>query len=227
MFVSSSKKYARIISSYSWLRNMSCGPTKYLKNTYIWHSKKIKSLANVDEKNQFQFFLKFYYIESQLSFCIESANTEIHWQEYAWWRYLSWLWNLVPQWVNRILSFKLFLIYFAILFILDQFPYHVWVGEHQRSVVGDTAEKIHTIAKMVLHKNFQYPQPPNDIGNVHIFSEYKTFFANQWDSEKKNVSRIFPFYSIMEQRMLIHTNIKVVLNIFVLFIFLNSNKNLV
>lgn len=52
-------------------------------------------------------------------------------------------------------------------------------------MVGDTAEKIHTIAKMVLHKNFQYPQPPNDIGNVHIFSEYKTFFANQWDSEKK------------------------------------------
>ena len=76
-----------------------------------------------------------------------------------------------PAWVNHILSFELFLKYFC-HFILDQFPYHVWVGEHQRSVVGDTAEKIHTIAKMVLHENFQYPKPPNDIGNVHIFNEY-------------------------------------------------------
>ena len=54
-------------------------------------------------------------------------------------------------------------------FIIDRFPYHVWVGEHQRSVIGDTAEKIHTIVKMVLHPNYNRFTFQNDIGMVHIF----------------------------------------------------------
>ena len=58
---------------------------------------------------------------------------------------------------------------FFILFITDRFPYHVWVGEHQRSVVGDTAEKIHTIVKMISHENYDSFKVRNDIGIVHIF----------------------------------------------------------
>ena len=62
------------------------------------------------------------------------------------------------------------------LFIIDRFPYHVWVGEHQRSVIGDTAEKIHTIVKMILHENFNRVTGQNDIGILHIFYEHKPFF---------------------------------------------------
>ena len=71
------------------------------------------------------------------------------------------------------MSYKLFLGYFS---ILDKFPYHVWAGEHQRSVVGDTAEKIHTIAKMILHENFQGDISPNDIGIVEFLVSTNFFF---------------------------------------------------
>ena len=62
-------------------------------------------------------------------------------------------------------------------FIIDQFPYHVWVGEYKRSVVGDTAEKIHTIVKMVLHESYNSTSFKNDIGIVNSFSEQKHSFS--------------------------------------------------
>ena len=62
-------------------------------------------------------------------------------------------------------------------FIIDQFPYHVWVGEYKRSVVGDTAEKIHTIVKMVLHESYNSSSFKNDIGIVNSFSEQKHSFS--------------------------------------------------
>ena len=66
------------------------------------------------------------------------------------------------------MSYKLFVGYVA---ILDEFPYHVWVGEHQRSVVGDTAEKVHTVAKMILHENYKgYASGGNDIGMVQFLA---------------------------------------------------------
>ena len=62
-------------------------------------------------------------------------------------------------------------------FIIDQFPYHVWVGEYKRSVVGDTAEKIHTISKMVLHESYNSSTFKNDIGIANGFREHKHFFG--------------------------------------------------
>ena len=59
--------------------------------------------------------------------------------------------------MNDILSYKCLARIFH-PFIIDRFPYHVWVGEHQRSVIGDTAD-IH-------HSRSTYQ---NDIGIVNIF----------------------------------------------------------
>ena len=70
--------------------------------------------------------------------------------------------------MNDILSYKCLARIFH-PFIIDRFPYHVWVGEHQRSVIGDTAEKIDTIVKMVLHPNYSRSTYQNDIGIVNIF----------------------------------------------------------
>ena len=76
--------------------------------------------------------------------------------------------------MNDVLSYKCLARIFH-PFIIDKFPYHVWVGEHQRSVIGDTAEKIHTIVKMVLHQNYNDSTYQNDIGIVHIFYYHKLF----------------------------------------------------
>ena len=46
--------------------------------------------------------------------------------------------------MNDIFSYKCFATIFH-PFIIDRFSYHVWVGEYQRSVMGDTAENIHTL----------------------------------------------------------------------------------
>ena len=77
--------------------------------------------------------------------------------------------------MNDILSYRCFVRIFH-PFIIDRFPYHVWVGEHQRSVIGDTAEKIHTIVKMILHENYNSSTHQNDIGIVRVFYEHKFFF---------------------------------------------------
>ena len=71
--------------------------------------------------------------------------------------------------------YKLFVGYVP---ILDEFPYHVWVGEHQRSVVGDTAEKVHTVAKMILHENYTgSASGPSDIGMVQFLASTNFSFC--------------------------------------------------
>lgn len=61
------------------------------------------------------------------------------------------------------MSYK-FLIRILSAFVFDQFPYHVWVGEHQRSVFGDSDEEIDTIEKIVVHENYNRVSHQNDIG---------------------------------------------------------------
>ena len=98
-------------------------------------------------------------------------------------------------------------------FIIDLFPYHVWVGEYKRSVVGDTAEKIHTIVKMVLHESYNSSTFQNDIGIANGFSEHKHFFyllklETYLGRNKYNLQTllliILPFHSCIKQSVLIH-----------------------
>ena len=71
--------------------------------------------------------------------------------------------------MNGLFNERLLSILHSGAFVLDQFPYHVWVGEYQRSAFGDSDEEIHTIEKIVVHENYNRVSHQNDIGTKHIF----------------------------------------------------------